>query len=32
MVVEIPLAEALERVPDVIAGKHRGRIVVDVNR
>jgi putative YhdH/YhfP family quinone oxidoreductase len=32
MIVEIPLAEALERAPDVIAGKHRGRIVVDVNR
>ncbi len=32
MVTEIPLAEALERAPDVIAGKHRGRIVVDVNR
>jgi acrylyl-CoA reductase (NADPH) len=32
MIVEIPLAEALARAPDVIAGKHRGRLVVDVNR
>jgi acrylyl-CoA reductase (NADPH) len=32
MVTEIGLAEALERAPDVIAGKHRGRLVVDVNR
>jgi acrylyl-CoA reductase (NADPH) len=32
MVSEISLAETLERAPDVIAGKHRGRIVVDVNR
>jgi hypothetical protein len=32
MIVEIPLAEALDRAPDVIAGKHRGRLVVDVNR
>ena len=32
MIVEIPLAEAIARAPDVIAGKHRGRIVVDVNR
>jgi acrylyl-CoA reductase (NADPH) len=32
MVVEIALAEALERAPDVISGKHRGRLVVDVNR
>ena len=32
MVVEIALAEALTRAPDVIAGKHRGRLVVDVNR
>ncbi len=32
MIVEIALAEALERASDVIAGKHRGRIVVDVNR
>jgi len=32
MIEEIPLAEALVRAPEVIAGKHRGRIVVDVNR
>jgi len=32
MIVEIPLGEAIARAPDVIAGKHRGRIVVDVNR
>jgi len=32
MVTEIGLADALERAPDVIAGKHRGRLVVDVNR
>jgi acrylyl-CoA reductase (NADPH) len=32
MIVEIPLAEALTKAPEVIAGKHRGRIVVDVNR
>jgi len=32
MIEEIPLAEALVRAPDVIAGKHRGRMVVDVNR
>jgi len=32
MVVDIPLAEALPRAADVIAGKHRGRLVVDVNR
>jgi len=32
MIVEIPLAESLDRAPDVIAGKHRGRLVVDVNR
>ena len=32
MIEEIPLAEALVRAPDVIAGKHRGRLVVDVNR
>jgi acrylyl-CoA reductase (NADPH) len=32
MIVEIPLAEVLERASDVIAGKHRGRLVVDVNR
>ena len=32
MAVDIPLAEALARAADVIAGKHRGRLVVDVNR
>jgi acrylyl-CoA reductase (NADPH) len=32
MIVEIPLAEALVRAPEVLAGKHRGRLVVDVNR
>jgi acrylyl-CoA reductase (NADPH) len=32
MVVEVALAEALARAPDIIAGKHRGRLVVDVNR
>jgi acrylyl-CoA reductase (NADPH) len=32
MIVDIPLAEALVRAPEVIAGKHRGRIVVDVNQ
>ena len=32
MVVDIPLAEALPRAADVIAGRHRGRLVVDVNR
>ena len=32
MVVEVTLADALARAPDVIAGKHRGRLVVDVNR
>ncbi len=32
MIVEVPLAEALVRAPEVIAGRHRGRIVVDVNR
>jgi acrylyl-CoA reductase (NADPH) len=32
MAVDIPLAEALARAPDVIAGRHRGRLVVDVNR
>jgi len=32
MVTEIALAEALERAPEVIAGKIRGRLVVDVNR
>jgi len=32
MVKEIALAEALAWAPEVIAGKHRGRLVVDVNR
>ena len=32
MVTEIGLAEAIERAPDVLAGKIRGRLVVDVNR
>jgi acrylyl-CoA reductase (NADPH) len=32
MTTEIGLAEAIERAPDVLAGKVRGRIVVDVNR
>ncbi len=32
MMVEIPLAEAIARAPEVIAGRHRGRLVVDVNR
>jgi acrylyl-CoA reductase (NADPH) len=32
MIVDIPLAAALERAPDVIAGRHRGRLVVDVNK
>jgi len=32
MIVEIPLADALVKASDVIAGKHRGRLVVDVNR
>ena len=32
MIVEIPLAQALASAPDALAGKHRGRIVVDVNR
>ena len=32
MIVEIPLGETLAKAADVIAGKHRGRIVVDVNR
>lgn len=32
MIVEIPLADALAKASDVIAGKHRGRLVVDVNR
>lgn len=32
MVTEIDLQEAIARAPDVIAGKVRGRLVVDVNR
>ena len=32
MTTEIGLAEAIERAPAVLAGKIRGRIVVDVNR
>jgi acrylyl-CoA reductase (NADPH) len=32
MVSDIALAEAIARAPDVIAGKVRGRLVVDVNR
>jgi acrylyl-CoA reductase (NADPH) len=32
MVKEIALAEALAWAPDVLAGRHRGRLVVDVNR
>lgn len=32
MTGEIALAEAIPRAPDVIAGKIRGRLVVDVNR
>jgi putative YhdH/YhfP family quinone oxidoreductase len=32
MIVDIPLAAAIERAPDVIAGRHRGRLVVDVNK
>jgi acrylyl-CoA reductase (NADPH) len=32
MVTEIGLGEAIARAPDVIAGKVRGRLVVDVNR
>ena len=32
MIGEIGLAQALERAPDVLAGKVRGRLVVDVNR
>jgi len=31
-VSDIALAEAIARAPDVIAGKVRGRLVVDVNR
>ena len=32
MIVEIALGDAIARAPDVIAGRHRGRLVVDVNR
>jgi acrylyl-CoA reductase (NADPH) len=32
MTTEIGLAEAIERAPEVLAGKIRGRLVVDVNR
>jgi acrylyl-CoA reductase (NADPH) len=32
MITDIGLAEAIARAPDVIAGKVRGRLVVDVNR
>ena len=32
MVTEIGLADAITRAPDVLAGKIRGRLVVDVNR
>jgi acrylyl-CoA reductase (NADPH) len=32
MIEEITLAQAITRAPDVIAGKIRGRLVVDVNR
>jgi len=32
MTEEIALAQAVERAPDVLAGKVRGRLVVDVNR
>ncbi len=32
MVEEIALGEAIPRAPDVLAGKIRGRLVVDVNR
>ena len=32
MVEEIPLAAAIGRSPDVLAGKVRGRLVVNVNR
>jgi acrylyl-CoA reductase (NADPH) len=31
-ITDIGLAEAIARSPDVIAGKIRGRLVVDVNR
>jgi putative YhdH/YhfP family quinone oxidoreductase len=32
MITDIGLAEAIAKAPDVIAGKVRGRLVVDVNR
>ena len=32
MTSEIPLAAAIDRAPDFIAGRVRGRVVVDVNR
>lgn len=32
MTTEIPLADALKVAPDILAGKVRGRLVVDVNR
>jgi putative YhdH/YhfP family quinone oxidoreductase len=32
MTTEIGLAEAIDRAPEVLAGKIRGRLVVDVNR
>jgi acrylyl-CoA reductase (NADPH) len=32
MVEEIGLAQSIERAPDVLAGKIRGRLVVDVNK
>src|SRR5262249_14704101 len=32
MTAEIALGEAIARAPDVLAGKIRGRLVVDVNR
>jgi acrylyl-CoA reductase (NADPH) len=32
MVEEIGLAQSLDRAPDVLAGKVRGRLVVDVNK
>jgi acrylyl-CoA reductase (NADPH) len=32
MIVDIDLAAAIERAADVIAGRHRGRLVVDVSK
>jgi acrylyl-CoA reductase (NADPH) len=32
MTTEIALAEAIAMAPEVLAGKVRGRLVVDVNR